>query len=636
MSEETPSVKFEFLDINPQTGAKRYYIEAIHVTITGNRRKYTKEELIKAAPTLSNKPLNEDHDHSKFLPYPANRTLEMAFNFDKMGVVGKMEIADIRIQQEIAEGKIWKLSIEQKPRYENCQCNKAEGCFCEQIGIQFNALALLHRGHFPGDPKTVIREESLKETPLSEIIQCERQAKKEEASTSNLEAERVDSSLEKHQTEENQMAEATATNEVKKESTTPQSAAPVINFDFKPVVEALNEQFKNSHQVMLEKLSELIGVVQKSVKTESASSPASKVNNDGKNSYFESTVVEPAKWFEDVKNNANKTNYVSWNLNKEAYLNSLEKAILRTPENGMKREAITFNAVDKPQVFDKQVFVLPGGRTKVPIRQFLNVKVIQNADRVNWYKIDSFDVDDTTVEGTEPTNETQTISKVQAIPSIFRAVQTVKYSDIEDAPFDLLSAINEAAMIGTLNVEAKEVLTTTYNAITPTNVIRGDTGELLAAGNDDISSITGLSTEGILAGLELLETEGYDTTPGNVVLFAHPRAVRQLILSTAGEYYTSDGRLTMRDIGVLERRFGVDIVPTTAVAFNDGINADVYRNVMAIKGEALGLAVAANLQLEAEKEVKLHAIKVGARHRIKGSVIDEKKTVRISTSSTIT
>jgi len=75
----------------------------------------------------------------------------------------------------------------------------------------------------------------------------------------------------------------------------------------------------------------------------------------------------------------------------------------------------------------------------------------------------------------------------------------------------------------------------------------------------------------------------------------------------------------------------IDIVVTNAVNATDNTTNDTFRNVLIMKG-SVGLAVAADLQIEAQRRPDLSAVKVGARHRIKGAIIDETVTTRISTA----
>ncbi len=426
------------------------------------------------------------------------------------------------------------------------------------------------------------------------------------------------------------------------------------------------EKFQESHQKQLEAM--MKGMGKPVVSNESAAfgkfkgesvSRSSAIDTAGFDSIYAECVQKPATFFEEAKkwgatkSNDQGTGFISWIVNPTAYLETLHKGYMNYshPNNAHapspktsdpKLEAFTITAGDMPQVFSKLVYLIPGGRMKVPIRQFLDTQIIETADRFNWYKVNGFDFDDTTSEGTEPTNESQTITKVQATPTIVRAVQTVNYSDIENAPFDLIEAFNRAVALGAIDAEAKEVLDTTYNALASTpntndtfQWIRGNDG--VAIITDDDASMGDLQQEGIYAAMRALQNKGGDTSPGNVVGFFFPESIEQLILDTANDFFTQGGSpagapLHSTALGILENRLGLDIVVTNRVATVDNAtNDDTARNIICLKG-SLGLAVAADLQIEAQRRPDLSAIKIGARHRLKGAIIDESMTVRVSSS----
>lgn len=416
--------------------------------------------------------------------------------------------------------------------------------------------------------------------------------------------------------------------------------------------EKILDQYKNTGQRQLEALSGQMGI--KKYKAESVAfggMPSSLIDDSQYKSHYESSVSKPAAFFEESKNGANGTGFYSWSIRPDAYLATLEKRwmnygsvhgsrpvsseereqgyVLNKDGARVKSEAFTISAGDMPQMFSKQVYLIPGGRMRVPIRQFLDTQIIENSDRYNWYKVNGFDFDDTTAEGSESSNESQTVTKVQATPALKRAVQTVNYSDIENAPFDLIEAFNRAAALGSLQAESVEVLDSTMNGITtPTNWVNANTGGVIT--DDDVASMT-MKQEGAYHASRLIMQQGGDISPGNMVLFAHPKAVIELILDTAADFFTGQNALHPTALGVLENRLGMDIVPNNKVAAQDNTTNDTYRNILAMKG-AIGLAVAADLQIEAQRRPDLSAVKVGARHRIKGAAIDETMTARISSA----
>jgi hypothetical protein len=410
---------------------------------------------------------------------------------------------------------------------------------------------------------------------------------------------------------------------------------------------SLNEAFKTSNQQMLQALTGQLGIP--GAKKESAAfgvkmeSASSLVDDSGHKSVHMEAVEEPAKFFEEakaIKRGNQATGFHSWLISPEAYLASLKKGLMNYGSGHAhgkletKGESFTISAGDMPQIFSKQVYLVPGGRMRVPIRQFLDTQIIENADRYNWYTVNGFDFDDVTNEGSEPTTEeSQTITKVTATPALLRANQTVRYADIENAPFDLIEAFNRAAALGSLDAEGTDVLDTVYNAITPTNWVESD-GTVIT--EDDTTQPGSMQQEAIYVGMQLIQDQGGDTSPGNMWAALHPKSLRELILDVTTEFWAGMGpnnagsnRLMNTAMGVIENRLGLDIVATNHVHAQDNTTNDTYRNVLAMKG-VIGLAVAAELQIEAQRRPDLSAVKVGARHRLKGAVIDETMTARMS------
>jgi len=152
-------ITFEYLGEDRDfEGSKFWHVDAIHVTTTGNRRKFTQAELEHAAVSLSFRPLDINHDESRALPFPQNSTMEMDFDNSKMSVSGRIRITDHLINAQIESGFLTDVSIEQIP-------TKGESCInliCEQHGVAFVGLAILERGIIPGDNRAkIIKGESI-------------------------------------------------------------------------------------------------------------------------------------------------------------------------------------------------------------------------------------------------------------------------------------------------------------------------------------------------------------------------------------------------------------------------------------------------------------------------------------------
>lgn len=411
--------------------------------------------------------------------------------------------------------------------------------------------------------------------------------------------------------------------------------------------DTLHQMLASSGKPVYKAESASFGVRNESI---SATIPGSSVvNNKAKSDVYERSVKNPAAFFEACNPKNGKImqeGFLEWTINPQAYYESLRKGWRNYTmshsahgklegTNNMKGEAFTISGGDMPQIFSKQVYLVPGGRMRVPIRQFLDTQIIEDADRFNWYTVNGFAFDGTQSEGTAETEESQTITKVTATPALVRALQTVNYSDIENAPFDLIEAFNRAAALGALDAEATDVLDTVYNAITPTNWV-DENG--VAITEDDTTAPSTATQEMIYGAMQLIQNQGGDTSPGNMVGFLHPKTLTELILDVTTEFWAGMSEQGARSpplmntsMGVLENRLGVDIVATNSVHAQDNTTNDVFRNVLMMKG-TIGLAVAADLQIEAQRRPDLSAVKVGARHRIKGAIIDETMTARMSTA----
>jgi hypothetical protein len=150
-------LKLEYLGEDREfAGSKKWSVEAIHVTTTRNKRRYTESELIAAARSLSFRPININHDPNQTLPFPENCTLFMDFDSTSKSVKGEFRITDNHTNTMIEANQINKVSIEQLPTNGET-CNEIS---CEQHGVAFIGMALLESDMIPGDENANIRKES--------------------------------------------------------------------------------------------------------------------------------------------------------------------------------------------------------------------------------------------------------------------------------------------------------------------------------------------------------------------------------------------------------------------------------------------------------------------------------------------
>jgi len=162
-------VKLEYLGEDRLfPGAKKWKVEALHVTTTRNQRKFTLEELRIAARSLSFRHLNLNHDSTnRLLPFPENATEGCHFNEKRMSVDCKFHILDPTVNALIESNRINAVSIEQIPTLGE----KCDEISCEQHGVAFIGMALLESHIPPGDKDAsgIVRAESYEPDKFEQI-----------------------------------------------------------------------------------------------------------------------------------------------------------------------------------------------------------------------------------------------------------------------------------------------------------------------------------------------------------------------------------------------------------------------------------------------------------------------------------
>ena len=397
---------------------------------------------------------------------------------------------------------------------------------------------------------------------------------------------------------------------------------------------SLQEQYKNAQQVQLDKLTEAIGAL-KALPLSGAGSgqPSVPVSAGAGGNAAESEAQAEFKrvteWFSAAKNGkVRDLANIGWDIDKNAYLKRFGYPVEIDGAYRKAREDVTYSA--PPQAFVRKAFFLPGGRMKVPVRQYCDFVELNGEDRANWYTIGGVDF----AAGTEGSNpfvsvSSQTITQKTATPALQGAFQKVKYTQIEDQPFDLVGTINMAFALGGIDAEATDLLSTVYGAVSPTNWVKGSDGSTITT--DDFSGVA-MKRDGILAAKTKIMAQGYDTSPGNLVVFMNPKQYQELLLDTNITTFTQYAQPGVTSQGLLEMLYGVDIVIADQIQTVDRTTNDAARAVMAVKGQAFGMASARNIQMEASRRNELQQVYLTGTQRVKSVVLDETATCRISTT----
>ena len=156
---------------------KYYKCVALTANVSMNLNDYSDVgEFKQAAGTLTWRPLNLNHDHGKFLPFPDNRVDYAAFEDNRVETIIRIDNTQKDVQRMIEDGEILHPSIEANPRGLTVTDVKTPSKW------NYTALALLQRGvTLPGDPLTYLEPLPLNEAmgrSLVESLSMEREEEK--------------------------------------------------------------------------------------------------------------------------------------------------------------------------------------------------------------------------------------------------------------------------------------------------------------------------------------------------------------------------------------------------------------------------------------------------------------------------
>jgi hypothetical protein len=169
---DEPLIKFYKSD---DTG-KYYKCVALTANMSMNKNDYSDvPEFRQAAGTLTWRPLNLNHDHRKFLPFPENRVDYAVFEDNGVETIIRIDNEQADIQRMIENGEILHPSIEATPRGLTVTDRKTPSKW------NYTAMALLQKGvTLPGDPLTYLEPLPLNESlgkSLVESLSVEKEKK---------------------------------------------------------------------------------------------------------------------------------------------------------------------------------------------------------------------------------------------------------------------------------------------------------------------------------------------------------------------------------------------------------------------------------------------------------------------------
>jgi hypothetical protein len=322
----------------------------------------------------------------------------------------------------------------------------------------------------------------------------------------------------------------------------------------------------------------------------------------------------------------------SFNTHMVKTSNGLREAYKTNEEPRTLKEAVTISGTHATQDLDTDVALVPGGISFQPVFQFAKFKQIgQGMDRARFFKTDLPANEDQTAASTA-NQGTQTLTSVEVVPSQIRGVYLIADSDeVENSPFDLVNAIVTASAASYDDYIATDMLDTksregTLNA---GRWIRGDDGTVITT--SDTASVA-LDEDGIFAGREYLENQGYLRGGVKPVVFLDPQQWRELVTSSEVTNLATRSIPSIWTDATLNTFAGCEIVVTNAVQHkSDQTNASIGA-IMCVPKHSYGIASRRSVTVKFHEVPEDNTTRITTNYRVISGVIDATSIVRISTT----
>ena len=136
----------------------------------------------------------------------------------------------------------------------------------------------------------------------------------------------------------------------------------------------------------------------------------------------------------------------------------------------------------------------------------------------------------------------------------------------------------------------------------------------------------------IAVGLQHFETQGYDTSFGNIYYVLHPKALRELRTSTLLTTLVQQGDANITKTGRLTHLYGIELIPSTALDTDDNTTSDVYNNVMGVKNHTFWLGSHRELTVAIEERADTVDMYYNWTQRKNATTFDATSFVRVSSA----
>ena len=276
------------------------------------------------------------------------------------------------------------------------------------------------------------------------------------------------------------------------------------------------------------------------------------------------------------------------------------------------------------------VSVLPGGKYIKSIRDLvLYDEFPEGNDLLKRYRGD-IPNNQTITEGSTFTPNAHTITTVTlAADTVTGNGDVLTKAMFEDSPMQIMSYLTQAARAEVLESEATLVFTTAAAAATPGLWLNANSGATIT--HTDIASMTQTPTS-VAVALQHYETQGYDTSFGNIYYVLHPKALRELRTSTLLTTLVQQGDANITKTGRLTHLYGIELIPSTALDTDDNTTSDVYNNVFGVKKHTFWLGSHRELTVQLEERADTVDLYYNWTQRKNATTFDATSFVRCSSA----
>ena len=384
------------------------------------------------------------------------------------------------------------------------------------------------------------------------------------------------------------------------------------------------------------------------------------LTSNKKNTSYATEVSGPYAWMRAVTQHKNVPADYLWNIDKQGAFDNAQERFLKefdsndntkfvamTPEQKGQGKATEVLSVTGPptgdfmRIMSEQVLVLPNGKVVTPIRQFCETKVLPPGTREAFFYDFGAVLFSAVVEDGTSTVGTSTplIRAAGGNVTPRGSMLILGYTQLEEAPIDIIAAANRSFALESVNDESSEVLITAYGDDTAGS---GDATNRKAKGGGvkdgkwvdhagtqitaDASGLLNLQFAGLVAAKGVIEDEGLD--PSNIVTYTTGKAIRDLIFDPDLDSFISFSRPAIITEATVERIAGTNVIRSSALAA--GAQANSTQSAMFIPNIAFGLVTGRDLTMEAQRRNELQTIFLTGTQRITGFVKNVEATCRIS------